>query len=102
MELKADLMQQKQTYFYESMRLKRSIKVFHRRSLMFSGHWYLSISLSIESLSTIKSPAAAGGGKKRVYRQKERSTESQATETMEQINRNGNGHAMIQQSLQQI
>lgn len=49
------------TYFYNSMRLKRSIKVFHRRSLMFSGHWYLSISLSIESLSTIKSPAAAGG-----------------------------------------
>lgn len=28
---------------------------------MFSGHLYLSISLSIESLSTIKSPAAAGG-----------------------------------------
>lgn len=38
---------------------------------MFSGHWYLSISLSIESLSTIKNPAAAGG-KKRVHRQKKR------------------------------
>lgn len=50
------------TYFYESIELKRSIKVFHRRSLMFSVRWYLSISLSIESLSTIKSPAAAGGG----------------------------------------
>lgn len=51
---------------------------------MFSVHLYLSISLSIESLSTIKSPAAAGG--KRVHRQKEKSIESQATQTMEQIN----------------
>lgn len=84
------------------MGLKRSIKIFHRRSLMFSGHWYLSISLSIESLSTIKSPAAAVG--KRVHRQKERSTESQATETMEQINcsENGNGHAMVALCLEQI
>lgn len=47
-------------YFYESIRLKRSIKFFHRRNGMFSGHWYLSISLSIESLSVFKSPAAAG------------------------------------------
>ncbi len=67
---------------------------------MFSGHGYLSISLSIESLSTIKSPAAAGG--------KRECTESQATETMEQINRrknsneNGNGDEMISVCLQQI
>lgn len=96
------------TYFYESIGLKRSIKVFHRRSLMFSGHWYLSISLSIESLSTIKSPAAAGGKRECKEKKKERSTESQATETMEQIkgtinsSENGNGHAMIPLCLQQI
>lgn len=76
---------------------------------MFSGHWYLSISLSIESLSTIKSPAAAGGREcKEKKEKKERSTESQATETMEQIkgtinsSENGNGHAMIPLCLQQI
>lgn len=76
---------------------------------MFSGHWYLSISLSIESLSTIKSPAAAGGKREcKETKKKERSTESQARETMEQIKRtvngseNGNGHAMIPLYLQQI
>lgn len=74
---------------------------------MFSGHWYLSISLSIESLSTIKSPAAAGG-KRECTEKKERSTESQATETMEQTNEkinssgNGNGRAMISLCLWQI
>ena len=74
-EIKADLRQhanKKQklwrTYFYEFKGLKRSIKVFQRMSLMLSAHWYLSISLSIESLSTIMSPAAAGG--KRVHRKK--------------------------------
>lgn len=91
------------TYFYESIGLKRSIRVFHRRSLMFSAHWYLSISLSIESLSTIKSPAAAGGERECTDKKRVRQTE-----TMEQINRkinsseNGNGHAMITPSLQPI
>lgn len=71
---------------------------------MFSGQWYLSISLSIESLSTIKSPAAAGG--KRECTDKKKEAHSQATKTREQINRkinnseNGNDHAMIPLSLQ--
>lgn len=43
---------------------------------MFSGHWYLSISLSIESLSTIKSPAAAGGKKECTQTKREKHRES--------------------------
>lgn len=44
MEIKADRMQHankkdkvRRTYFYESIGLKRSIKLFQIRSLMFSG-----------------------------------------------------------------
>lgn len=69
---------------------------------MFSGHRYLSISLSIESLSTIKSPAAAGGeSERRKKKNREKHKESGNNETMEQINRkinssgNGKAHAMI-------
>lgn len=70
---------------------------------MFSGHWYLSISLSIESLSTIKSPAAAGG--ERVHGKKNR--EAQRVRQQRQWRKinsseNGNGHAMISMYLQQI
>lgn len=80
-EVKADQMQHAdkkhwRTYFYGSIGLKRNIKVFHRRSLMFSGHWYLSISLSIESLCTIKSPAAAGGKRECKTKKREKHRES--------------------------
>lgn len=42
---------------------------------MFSGCWYLAISLSIESLSKIKSPVAAGGN--RVHRKKKTEREAE-------------------------
>lgn len=49
---------------------------------MFSGKLYLSISLSIESLSAIQRSRR----KKQVYRKKEKSTDSQARGKMKQIN----------------
>lgn len=70
---------------------------------MFSVHLYLSISLSIESLSTIKSPAAAGGKrectdkKRKALRVRQHRQWSKLTAV-----KNGNGHAMIPLCLQKI